>query len=189
MLTCGRTHQAGFSLLAVLIAVVLLAFGLIPLVALLNKLQIAQFEGYQRAQAVVLLQDMVERININRSHATSYITSTPLGTGNTIQTCSSTPGAAMDLCEWNNALLGAAEILSASGVGAMLGARGCITLVQAANTSSGACIPGEYRVSIAWQGMQPGSAPSDTCGQGQYGDNDGLRRLISTTITIGLPTC
>ena len=57
--------QYGATMIEVLITIVILAFGLLGLVGLQAKVQLADFESYQRAQAVVLLSDMVDRINAN----------------------------------------------------------------------------------------------------------------------------
>ena len=74
-------------------------------------------------------------------------------------------------------LKGAGEMQGGQRVGAMIGARGCITQVDAANRI--------YRVSVAWQGMAGTAAPADTCGQasGAYG-GDLKRRVVSTTLRI-----
>lgn len=182
-------REQGFTLLATLVSVAILVFGLLALGGLLGKMQNANLESFQRAQAVLLVQDMAERISANRNNASSYVTGSTQGTGNALQSCGATASASSDLCQWSNALLGASEKLSSSAAGGLIGARGCITTVQAPDTSNGACRPGIYQVSVAWQGTRATVAPSDACGQNQYGGNDGFRRLISQTVTIGLPAC
>jgi type IV pilus assembly protein PilV len=182
--------KQGFTLIEVLIAVVILAFGLLGLAALQSKMQLAEFESYQRAQALLLLSEMTERINANSSQAASYVSVGTIGTGDSQPTtCVGGPGAAFDLCEWSNDLKGAGETSSGTNVGAMVGARGCITQVQASNTSAGVCTPGIYQVDVVWQGMQPTTASAITCGQGSYGSSDALRRVVSAQVTVGLPTC
>jgi len=179
--TDRRTSPAsgrGFTLLEILITIVILAFGLLGVAGLQARIQVAEVEAYQRAQAIVLVQDMVDRLNANRKNGTSYVTGTPAGTGNVVQDCSAMTGANRDLCEWGNALLGAAEKKGAASVGAMIGARGCIT-----NTI--ATMPREFKVAVVWQGLAPTIAPaSTTCGQGQYGD-DKTRRAMVATVVIG----
>jgi type IV pilus assembly protein PilV len=176
----------GFSLIEVLVTIVILVIGLLGLAGLQSRALTAQMESYQRSQALVLLQDMAGRINDNRANAANYVTATPLGTGNTSYascTTSNTGSVADDKCEWNNALLGAAETSSTSkNVGAMIGARGCVLQVTAA--ASG--VPGQYLVAVAWQGLNPTKAPSVSCGAGSYGTNDALRRAISLPITIAI---
>lgn len=183
-------RQQGITLLEVLVTIVILAFGLLGLAGLQSKIQLAEVEAYQRAQAILLLSDMAERISANRSQAASYVSASVIGTGDSQPaSCSSlAAGAARDLCEWSNALKGAAEQKSSANVGAMLGARGCITQAQAADPSAGVCTPGIYLVTVVWQGLHQTSAPASSCGQGLYG-TDTYRRAISSRVVVGLPSC
>ncbi len=48
---------------------VILAIGLLGLVGLQGRLHVTQVESYQRAQALILLQDMSNRIALNRNDA------------------------------------------------------------------------------------------------------------------------
>jgi len=175
--------QQGFSLIEVLVTIVILAIGLLGLAGLQTHALTSQMESYQRSQALELVQDMASRINDNRIDAASYVTATPLGTGNTVCTATGA-GVAGDQCDWNNALLGAAETDgSANPVGAMIGARGCV--YQLTPAASG--VPGQYLVAVAWQGLNPTAAnPAVNCGQGSYGSNDALRRVITLPLTIGI---
>lgn len=190
MLKARRFRQRGASLLEVLITIVIVAFGLLGLAGLQSKVQLGEIESYQRAQAILLLSDMTERINTNRSQAASYIVASPVGTGDSQPaSCTSLAvGPSRDLCEWSNALKGAGEQKSSANVGAMLGARGCITQEQAPDPTPGICTPGIYLVDVAWQGMYRTAASAIICGQGSYG-NDAYRRVISSQIVVGLPAC
>ena len=173
------TRLRGVTMIEVLVTIVILTFGLLGVVALQARMQVAQSESYQRSQAILLMQDIVDRVNANRSNALNYVTATPLGTGNAIQNCTGLAGAALDLCEWNNALLGATESTAGGqSAGAMIGARGCITNVVAT-------MPREFLVAVTWQGLVPTVAPaSTTCGQGLYG-NDQMRRALVARVMIG----
>jgi len=183
-------QSRGFTLIEVLVSIIIVAFGLLGLAALQGKMQLAEFESYQRAQALFLLSTMTERIRINSSQAASYASTTVIGTGDSQPaTCTGTPGAALDLCEWSNQLKGAGELSSGSKVGAMIGARGCVTQLQAPNPSPGVCTPGIYRVDVVWQGMQATVASPLTCGQGNYGSDDALRRVVSSQVTVGMLGC
>jgi type IV pilus assembly protein PilV len=190
----------GFTLLEVLITLIILAIGMLGLANLQSKIHVTEMESYQRAQAVLLLQDMTDRINSNRGGAATYVSATVLGTGNADDDCTALATntaalrAARDRCEWDLALKGASEQRGGVNVGGMIGARGCVELVQPANPAAGVCTPGIYRVTVAWQGLHKTSEPALTCGQNLYGDaadadKDKLRRVISTRITIGLPRC
>jgi len=190
----------GFTLLEVLITLIILAVGMLGLANLQSKIHVTEVESYQRAHAVLLLQDMADRINSNRAAAASYVSAAVVGAGTADADCTAlatnTPAlrAARDRCEWGETLKGASEQRGGANVGGMIGARGCIALVQAANTAAGVCTPGTYRVSVAWQGLHKTVEPSLPCGANLYGDaadadRDKLRRIISTEVTIGLPRC
>ena len=183
-------RQRGTSLLEVMITLVLVAFGLLGIAAFQAKAQVGSIEAYQRAQAVLLLEDIQARINSNTDHAGDYVVATALGTGDGASTDCSTAaaGSARDLCEWSAALKGAAEVKAGSNSGAMTGARGCIEQVQAKNEATGVCTQGVYQVSVAWQGMHDTVAPVLACGRNLYGA-DTKRRAISVRVAVGLPHC
>ena len=170
--------QRGVTMLEVLIAIFILSLGLLGAAGIQSQMQTAQVEAYQRAQAVVLLQEMVDRINANRKSAASYVTASALGTSS--MDCSGlTAVADKDKCEWNNALYGAAETQGGQTLGAMNGARGCIT-------NPVTTMPREVVVAVAWQGMRTTAAPAGTtCGQGSYGSDDRLRRALMARVVIG----
>lgn len=174
-------RERGTSMIEVLVSIVIVVLGVLGLAGLQSHASLAEAESFQRAQAIVLLQDMVDRINSNRLQASQYVTaSDPLGTGLPPDPdCSLQANIVLrDKCEWHMALLGAAEV-SATGskVGAMADARGCVE-------ETVAVMPRQYTVSVVWQGINPTKAPATTCGTGKYGDEK-TRRAISTTITIG----
>ncbi len=176
-LAMSRHAQAGTSMIEVLISIVIVVLGLLGLAGLQSRAQLAEAESFQRAQAIVLLQDMVDRIQSNRKASMSYVT-TGEGTGKSVQDCSAMTGATLDLCEWSNALLGAAESAGGLKVGAMAGARGCVLNVTAT-------MPREFLVSVVWQGINPTAAPGATdCGKSQYGDEK-TRRAITSSVIIG----
>jgi type IV pilus assembly protein PilV len=172
-------RERGVTMIEVLVTLIILSFGLLGLAGLQARVQLAEIEAYQRAQAIVLLQDMVDRINANRKNSMLY-DGAAVGTGNTAiaANCAGLVGAPLDLCEWHYALLGNAETKGGQSVGAMIGARGCV-----ANTV--ATKPREFLVSVAWQGVTPTVAPaSTTCGQNAYGD-EATRRAIVARVIVG----
>lgn len=169
----------GVTLIEVLVTIAILSFGLLGVAALQVRMQQAQTESYHRAHAVLLLQDMVDRINANRYGALNYVTTEALGAGSSVLDCRGLAGAAFDLCEWQNALLGAAESTAGGQLaGGMIDARGCIANVVAT-------MPREFVVAVTWQGLTPTVAPAATpCGLGLYGDEQ-MRRALVAHVTIG----
>ncbi len=192
-LSSHRQQQQGTTLVEILVTIVILSFGLLGIAIFQAKTQISSVESYQRAQAVVLLEDMQARMAGHEGTAASaYVIEGSVGTGDETVDCAAlAAGAARDKCEWSQALRGASETTGASGtltnVGAMIGARGCITQVQAAQTGA-SCRHGIYLVTIAWQGLHPTKAPSQSCGLNQYGAET-YRRAISARVSLGVPNC
>ena len=162
-----RAGQAGFLMIEVLITMFILVIGLLGVVGLQARAQQAETESYQRTQALMLLRDMADRINANRNNAASYVTGTaPLGTGNDARRAAA-PATTLDIdqCAWSAALIGAAETTGtcdigtgANCVGAMIGARGCITQLDAAtDLSDGGGVAGACR-------RRPRRLHRSTCG-------------------------
>jgi type IV pilus assembly protein PilV len=171
----------GVTMMEVLVTLLIVTLGLLGAAGMQARLQVAEMESYQRAQAVVFIQDMVDRINANRRNAASYDTTTlgsTLGTGTTLDCSAPATQALKDACEWSTALLGAAETSGGNKVGAMIGAIGCIELTTAT-------MPREAKVSLVWQGLNPTRAPlSTTCGSGSYTD-DATRRAMVAFVKVG----
>jgi type IV pilus assembly protein PilV len=187
-------QQRGLSLIEVLVSLLILVLGLLGMIGLQARAQIGTFESYQRGQALIIAQDMADRLMINRLAVSCYAITTDtaagtpyLGTGYTgTPTCVTTAGtaamqtlAANDLIAWNNALKGASETLGGAQVGGLLGARGCISFDS---TTS------RYRISVAWQGMARTVAPTAgdtaaTCGKDLYG-SEAERREVNITLMI-----
>ena len=183
----SKTEQRGVALLEVLITMVILAIGLLGLAGLQMRLQASEMESYQRAQALILLNDMASRIATNRNAAASYVTTDPLGAGMDCPTATSTQQE-IDVSEWCGALQGAAETTGTTSVGAMIGGRGCVESIGGS----------QYMVTVTWQGLVPISAPPESvaCGQGEYDSsetgadciNDLCRRAITTIVSIATLT-
>ena len=200
MLTPRATRQSGTTMLEILVTLVILAFGLLGLAGLNAKIQTLDMEAYQRAQAILLLQDITARIKANNGNASLYVPGSAgttygaagdmYGTGyDDTAACAGTTQVDRDICDISNSLKGAAESSSGTKLGAMIGARACVEQLVAPDPSTGVCAPGSYRVTVAWQGMGATAAPALTCGTGQYGANEAYRRAIASTIVIGLPAC
>ena len=171
-----RRLQRGGLLIEVLVAIVICAFGLLGFAALQARSTAAEFESYQRSQALVLLTDITHRINANRVNAGAYVTAGLIGEG-AVADCSGLTGAALDLCEWGNQLRGASETQGTAKIGAMLNARACIA--RAAGTTD------RYVISVVWRGTVPTGAPANGCGQGDAAfPREDMRRAVATTVCV-----
>ena len=171
-----RPRQQGFSLIEVLVTIAILMIGLLGLAALQTNATVAEMEAYQRSQALVLVQDLADRIAANKWNSDNYVTASAKGAA--IDTCASyTAISDIDLCEWNNKLVGAQEVTAGgTKVGAILKARGCVTEPT----------PNFYMVTVSWQGMVPvGTGTTGAlCGAGLYAG--GTRRTVSVVVRKGL---
>jgi type IV pilus assembly protein PilV len=170
-------NQTGFSMIEVLITIAILMVGLLGLAGLQTRVATAEFEAYQRAQALVIIQDILERMSANKKNLAAYVQNDIAATGATIA-CVGKTGAALDLCEVNNELVGAAETAGGAKLGAMIGARACII-----NPA-----PSSYIVTVAWQGVTQTKAPDAVCGANAYG-LDTFRRTVSMPVRLGCLTC
>lgn len=177
--------QRGATLIEVLVSLVILMVGLLGLVGVMIQSQRSQLESYQRLQALTLVQDMASRITANRAAASCYAMASFLGTGN--ETVPDVSGCAagnatqklrvtQDLTQWRDLLLGSAEKIGAANVGAVLGARGCVTVDPSGTV---------YQISVAWQGSAAtiGPAAGVPCATGEYGV-DTARRAVSLVVQI-----
>lgn len=170
-------------MIEVLVTMVIIAFGLLGMAGLQMRMQTSEMESYQRSQALLLLNDMANRIAANRNNASLYVTGTAaLGSTGAACPVAVATTAQRDLREWCLALQGAAEMSGANQVGAMIGGRGC---VQSAS--------GDYLITVVWQGLTPISAPpaSVNCGANAFNAaagspcvNDLCRRAVTTLVRI-----
>jgi type IV pilus assembly protein PilV len=196
----------GFNLLEVLVSMLIVVVGLLGLAGLQARAQISELEAYQRAQALVLLYDMVDRLNNNRVTSSCFRVTTdttagapffgdpanPLTPTCAVDTIANNAMAVAAMTGWDDLLRGASEKKSGNSVGAMIGARGCISYDATTEyqTTSGASIAGtgEYTIAVSWQGMSDTFKPTKACGAGLYGSsaaNDTKRRTVWATMRIG----
>ena len=158
--------QQGFLLLEVLITIVLVGIGLLGLASLQARTAVMEMEAYQRTQALILAQDMAERIAANKAEAAHYADD-GYGADGTAD-CGSAGGYAYDLCTWGNALRGATERSGTVNVGTLQDGRGCIAAAAA----------GRYEVIVAWQGRGPSVAPAVHCGADNPGAEPYRRAIV-----------
>lgn len=191
-MTYASRTQRGFSMIEVLAALTITAFGLLGLMGIQAVSHQAEMESYQRAQALILLNDMVERINSNRGSGACYVTTTTSsGTPYLGATTGGGHFGAPDcssgytnvqtkqladtaMAEWDAALQGSSEKSGATSIGAMIDGRGCVSYDAATLT---------YTIAVAWQGMTDTFAPVVNCANGLYGAET-KRRVVWTTLRI-----
>jgi type IV pilus assembly protein PilV len=175
----ARQCQAGITLVEVLVSLVVLSIGLFGIFQLYAAGQQSELASQQHAEALVVVNDMVDRINANRSAAGCYAITDGsggtafVGTGNsTNYTCAGVDTSATravadeDLDDWGRQ------------VKALVGGRGCIYDDGSADS---------YRVVVVWQGRRLSDDPDANCAQGEYGgleDGQSRRRAISRTVRI-----
>jgi type IV pilus assembly protein PilV len=179
------------TLIEILVSLVVLAIGLLGIMQLYAAGQTSELEGQQHSQAMILVNDMVDRINANRTAAQCYnitdnaqYTDTDpwVGTGNqTDYSCSGVDRSAtrkiadQDLGDWDNQLAGD----TIQGGGSIVGARGCIY-------DNGT--DDSYQIVVAWQGRSMRPDPAVDCAEGEYGGvnnaGESQRRAISRTVQM-----
>lgn len=181
----GFDRNRGFTLIEVLVTVVVLAIGLLGLASLQVTSLNNQLESYQRAQAVLLLEDMANRIRVNAAQAKIpgvYVEGDEYGLLPEWDcTDPALSVAERDRCEWNSALAGSGVTLEARDVGSVAGARGCLENIP--GSTDGETI---IRLTVAWQGMSKTKKPASACGEDQYGagDDDAYRRTASVQTVL-----
>ena len=110
----NRGQAAGFTLIEVLVALVVLSIGLLGLAALQTAGLKYDHSAYQYSQATQLAYDILDRMRANRTAANStsaYVTNysdttppMPVDCGQASNACSASDMAAYDVHQWKNQL-------------------------------------------------------------------------------------
>jgi len=183
-----REKQSGISLIEILIALVVLAVGMLGMASMEIQAKRLAFDAAQRSQAVALANDMLERMRGNPNVLASYVV-TGLG-GESITTepspncktasCNEDQLAAHDLWEWEQALDGASITITSGGTttnaGGLDSPRACITHTN-----------GYVELVIVWKGRDEAQNPAgSTCGTGLglYGTGDAARLKLEINTFI-----
>lgn len=193
-------RQSGLSLMEVLIAMFIVTIGLLGLAGLQMRALNAEVESYARGQALMLANEMADRVSTNLSEAQGNTTAdtkyyqpgATFGSGysndcitvanNTsllqAQCCAAkATQSARDLCEWDLSLKGAGETTAsgATKVGAMGKVVGCVSKLAAD--------PNVYQITVAWQGRGAGATVASdlTCGSAQITT---FRRAVGRIVRV-----
>jgi len=102
------SKQHGFTLIEVLIAVIVLAIGLLGLASLQSQSLQFNFSAYQRSQANILAYDIIDRVRANRTASMAGSYNLALGAGpvsatdcqNAGANCTAGDMANFDLTQW-----------------------------------------------------------------------------------------
>ena len=109
-----KTHsQRGFNLIEVMVALVVLSIGLLGLAGLQVLGLRYNHQSYERTQATILVNDIIDRMRANpdAARAGDYVSGAPAtlptsygGCFSASSPCSSSAVAAYDLAEWRGAI-------------------------------------------------------------------------------------
>jgi type IV pilus assembly protein PilV len=187
----GSRVQSGFTLIEALVAAFVLAVGIMGIVSLLSLSKVSQHESIQRTRAVVLVNDILERIRRNPAGMSVYHIglSAPLGDASRgaaepvpnchSATCTPTELATHDLWAWERLLDGTSAIVTdsrASTVG-VRNVRACVDFTA----DDGRQNTGIVDVVIQWQGLQETAdaviSGGTICG-GAAGEDSTRRQVI-----------
>ncbi|WP_192954790.1 type IV pilus modification protein PilV [Gallaecimonas mangrovi] len=174
--TC-RYRSKGFSLLEVLVALVVLSFGILGAVAMQLAAKRGSFGALERTQAMSLANDYVERARSNPLGVALYAgdmgyqQSVTSSSGcSTTTPCNSSALAAWDKYQWHQTLLGATTVEGTTNLPLLLHAVGCVTV--AANLMT---------VTLSWDGTE---ATVDGAINGNCGTASTRRRQVQVKSVV-----
>ena len=187
-----RHSMCGYSLLELLVAILIVSFGILGVAKLQAVSKQANFEVGERMTATNLAQDLLERMRANPGALAAY---TQDGAGRTITAASDVPtsgtgcgttactaeqheayeAAYKDLQQWWLQVAGAAETIGGGNVGGLSAPTACV--------SGPAGGDGTYTVTLAWRALSRlGEPVSSACGQGdaryEAASGASLRRVL-----------
>ncbi|MBQ4833063.1 type IV pilus modification protein PilV [Pseudoalteromonas sp. MMG010] len=177
------THLTnGFTLIEVLIAFIILSFGLLGAVALQAKAKQASFDALQRSAAIALGNDILQRIRANDTsdlvglYKREFTSTSQLSTASTCfsGTCSAAQIALFDLQQWKRA------IRARENTGALDNATVCINPEVVSGSNSKAF---NVQVIVSWLGRQEFKATTTT-NDISCGSKENNRRLVVLTSYI-----
>ena len=163
----------GSTLMEVLVSIFVLSVGVLGVAGLQITAKHSNFEATQRATATALAQDIVERMRANPDGISSYC-NTACGSSAVVGGGLSTPNpdcdaaadgctaanmAAVDLFQWEQQMLGQAEMRGTTATGGLVNPRACIS-----GPAGG--IAGMYTVLLVWRGSAdstPATIASTVC--------------------------
>jgi type IV pilus assembly protein PilV len=166
-------HADGFSLIEVMVALVILVIGLIGIFNLHIVAKRSSFESFQQTQASYFANDIINRMRLNTGVLGSYsgtytgVLAKPAKSCLGAALCTPAETAAWDLYQWEQSLIGAAEVVGSQKVGGLDSPTVCITtsnLVLGGKTYTNASV----KLVVAWRGIREMADATKTgdCGAG-----------------------
>jgi type IV pilus assembly protein PilV len=192
-----RCTQSGVGLIEVLIAVLILAVGILGLAQMQLSAKRASFEATQRSIATSLARDILERIRSNPGEVATYAAAPndeivltaaytlPTVTDCTTTACTAAQLVAYDMRDWTEMVRGDRIKVGAVAAGGLLNPVVCMFENSSVVT-----------VVLAWQGINEidqtilddptdlGGNSLGECGDGQFGTDDKLRRQLTMSTFV-----
>lgn len=189
-----RRSQTGVTLIEALVTFVILAVGLLGIISLQGVAKSAQHQSVQRSRAVILANDLLERIRINPAGVLTYSAGgmeTAIGGGTrdapavdcASATCDAGQLATYDLWLWERSLDGATVTITDAdatvhNAGGLIAPRACVRF----SADAGMTRSGVVEVIIQWDGLREiddaVADDADVCGDGDDAGEDGFRRQL-----------
>ncbi|MEK7258768.1 MAG: type IV pilus modification protein PilV [Pseudomonadota bacterium] len=184
----------GIGMIEVLVTLLIISVGFLSMAGLQTVAKRSNFDAVQRTTAVILAQDILEKMRANPLSLEEYLTSAAGLGGGTLteptQACSSAERcntaqlAAYDQWLWEQSIDGATETRMLDGAttetGGLSEPTGCVSGPAAGGA-------GLYSVTIVWRGLSELTNISDNecgAGSGNYGDADQFRRILEIQVYI-----
>lgn len=179
-------HNKGFTLIEALVAFIVLSAGLIGTVAMQAVAKRNSFDAAQRAQAMTVANDIVERMRANNEQGAAFLAgyNGKYGAGQAVvaapaqgcsavgSNCSADQIRAADRFEWSQRLLGTDVMRGESAAGGISDAVGCVNINA----------DGAVTVVIAWQGRESIRDAATQTGENDCGTaGDTRRQLVVST--------
>lgn len=151
--TIAPSRQAGFGLIEVLAAVLVLGVGVIGFAALQLRAVHASSDAYARTQAIAIAQDLAERMRVNLTQIAAYRTAT--------NWTSAAPTAAPTTCSTSTADCSAATMATYDVESVRYNA---VTLLPQGQVNVEACQGSTLScIYVSWDGVLPTAGASGEC--------------------------
>ena len=188
----------GFTLIEVLVTIAVMLLGLLGVIGMQARSAVVEFESYQRGEALSLIREMQGRLTNSRALVDGYLDAAVSSTDGIVYVgsgagakdfCGGAVGtpleqAKFEMCQWGQALQGAAAQEGTTKVGAMIGARGCLIRVDPPEGNALA----DIYITVVWEGKSPSAEPAANSAAAKCASDvtfgTKLRRGISVRVLV-----